>query len=116
MALPHGADVNTSTADLKVAGIFAEGMVIQRGIKVPVWGRGSPGAKVAVEFEGQRQAATVAADGKWRLTLAPLKASSAGSASRSVLAKTLLFSKMFLPVMSGSALGNRTYKRSHRIR
>ena len=78
-ALPHGADVNTSAADFKLAGIFADGMVIQRGVKVPVWGWGSPGARVAVEFAGQRQSATVAVAGKWSLNLAPLEASSVGS-------------------------------------
>jgi 6-phosphogluconolactonase (cycloisomerase 2 family) len=66
-------------AALKVAGIFADGMVLQRGVKVPVWGWGAPGAKVTVEFAGQRRDATVEDDGKWSLSLAPLKASSNGS-------------------------------------
>ncbi len=68
--------ITASAADLKVAGIFADGMVVQRGVKVPVWGWGSPGAKVAVEFADQRQSATVASDGKWRVNLTPLQASS----------------------------------------
>ena len=66
-------------ADFRVAGIFADGMVLQRGVVSPIWGWGSPGAKVTVEFAGKRQSAEVASDGKWRLNLAPLQASSAGS-------------------------------------
>jgi sialate O-acetylesterase len=71
--------ITASAADFTVAGIFADGMVIQRGVEVPVWGRGSRGAKVTVEFAGRKQSTKVAGDGKWRLNLAPLEASSAAA-------------------------------------
>lgn len=49
-------------------------MVLQRGVKVPVWGTGAEGEKVTVTFAGQTKEATVK-DGKWRVDLDPLKAS-----------------------------------------
>ncbi len=70
---------SAQAADLRVAGIFADDMVLQCGVKVPVWGWGSPGSEVNVEFAGQRQDAMVGDDGKWSLNLAPQKASSNGS-------------------------------------
>lgn len=54
---------------------FADAMVLQRGMKVPVWGKADPGAKVAVAFAGQVQEAQTDAKGAWRVELAPLEAS-----------------------------------------
>ncbi|WDE99347.1 hypothetical protein PQO03_16040 [Lentisphaera profundi] len=34
------AATNTFATELSVAGIFSDGMVLQQGIKVPVWGMG----------------------------------------------------------------------------
>ncbi len=54
---------------------FCDYMILQRDMKVPVWGWSSPGAKVTVQFAGQKQTATAAEDGRWRVQLDPLKAS-----------------------------------------
>ena len=62
-------------AELKLASIFGDHMVLQREMPLNVWGRGTPGAEVAVEFSGQRKTAKCAADGSWRVTLDPLKTS-----------------------------------------
>ncbi len=62
--------------------VFGDNMVLQRGQRVPVWGSGAPGEKVTVEFAGQSVSATAGADGRWRLDLAPLAASAAGSEFR----------------------------------
>ena len=78
-ALSLSSGITAAAADFNVAGIFAPGMVIQRGVNAPVWGWGSPGTVVTVEFAGQRQSTNVAGDGKWSLILAPLEASSVGS-------------------------------------
>ena len=43
-----------------------------------VWGWGTPGETVTVEFAGQRKAAKVPASGKWRVDLDPLPACSEG--------------------------------------
>ena len=62
--------------------VFGDNMVLQRGQKVPVWGRGEAGERVTVEFAGQSVAATTGADGRWRLDLAPLAASAEGATFR----------------------------------
>ena len=43
-------------------------MILQRDMPVPVWGFAATGEKIAVSIAGQ-QAETVAADGKWKVTL-----------------------------------------------
>lgn len=62
-------------ADVTLAPLFRDGAVLQRDQPVPVWGRAAPGEAVRVEFAQQSLAATTGADGKWRVTLAPLRAS-----------------------------------------
>ncbi len=56
---------------------FADNAILQRQMKVPVWGWSKPGTKVTVTFAGQTKAATAGRDGKWMLKLDPLKASAA---------------------------------------
>lgn len=70
-------------AEVKLPAIFSDHMVLQRDTVVPVWGTAAPGEKVTVEFAGQRPAATAGADGKWRVTLAPL----AGAAPQTLTIK-----------------------------
>ena len=47
--------------------IFGHNMVLQRGQRVPVWGKGAPGEKVSVSFAGQSVSTTTGADGRWRV-------------------------------------------------
>ncbi|MEI6645897.1 MAG: sialate O-acetylesterase [bacterium] len=60
---------------LEAACVFGSNMVVQAGMKVPVWGWGEPGAEVDVSFAGQHVKGVVKADGDWRVELAPLKTS-----------------------------------------
>lgn len=62
--------------------IFGDGMVLQRGQRVPVWGSGAPGERVTVSFAGQDVSTTAGADGKWRVDLAPLAANAEGAEFR----------------------------------
>ena len=57
---------------------FADGMVLQRGRSVPVWGWADAGEKVTVTFAGQTRTATAASDGTWRVDLAPMEATKEG--------------------------------------
>ena len=52
-----------------VAAVFADHMVLQRGIPVPVWGSAEPGQTVTVTFGGQTKSATAGADRKWMARL-----------------------------------------------
>jgi sialate O-acetylesterase len=62
-------------AEVKPASMFTDNMVLQRDIKVPVWGTAAPGEKVTVQFAGQKIEAVADAGGNWRANLAPLKTS-----------------------------------------
>ena len=57
---------------------FSDGAILQRGMKVPVWGKADSGETVKVEFAGQSLVTKAGADGKWRVDLAPMEASSEG--------------------------------------
>jgi sialate O-acetylesterase len=61
-----------SRADVKVPAIFGDHMVLQRGMKIPVWGTADAGEKVTVNVAGQTQSATADENGKWRVTLDPI--------------------------------------------
>lgn len=57
-------------------GVFSDQMVLQREAPVPVWGTADPGEAVAVSIAGQTATTKAGKDGKWRVELKPLKASS----------------------------------------
>jgi sialate O-acetylesterase len=63
-----------AVADVRLPGMFSDSMVLQRDIKLPVWGWAVPGEEVTVEIAGQKVAAKADEVGRWRVTLAPLKA------------------------------------------
>ncbi len=56
------------------APVFGKGMVLQRGMAVPVWGKAAPGEEVTVTFLKQSKTATADADGVWRVGLDKLEA------------------------------------------
>ncbi|NQU10931.1 hypothetical protein HQ590_09085 [bacterium] len=53
---------------------FGDNMVLQRDIKVPVWGWADPGETVTVSFRKQVVKVTAGTNGYWKAVLAPLKA------------------------------------------
>ncbi len=65
-----------SKASVMLPHIFTDHMVLQRQMPVPVWGTAAPNEQVSVSFAGQTKSATATPDGRWRVTLDPLKASS----------------------------------------
>src|ERR1043165_4511329 len=67
----------TAQADVTLNSLFADHMVLQRGMNVPVWGKAAPGEKITVQFRGQTKDAVADASGRWMTRLAPLKASAA---------------------------------------
>jgi hypothetical protein len=60
----------------RLPSIFSDHMVLQRERPVPVWGSAEAGSNVTVEFAGQVKTATADDDGKWRVDLDPMPASS----------------------------------------
>ena len=61
-------------ADVKVASIFGNSMVLQRDRAVPVWGQAAPSESVTVEFGGQKVTTQADATGRWKVALKPLPA------------------------------------------
>jgi sialate O-acetylesterase len=59
-------------ADVKLPNLISDGMVLQQGMKVNIWGTADPGEHVTVTLQDQR--ATSVADGKgmWQVKLGPL--------------------------------------------
>ena len=65
-------------ATVSLAGPFSEHMVLQQGRPVPIWGTAAAGETVTVEFAAQKKSTRTAADGRWRIDLDKLAASSEG--------------------------------------
>lgn len=62
-------------AAVKLPGIFGDHMVLQRNIKLPIWGWAAAGEKVSVQLGGAPALSTTAdATGKWRVELPALPA------------------------------------------
>jgi len=67
-------------AELKLAPVFSDHMVLQRGIPAPIWGAANADEKVVVSFGSQTLTVRADADGEWRAVLKSLTASTSGSA------------------------------------
>lgn len=64
----------SSVANVTLPKIFTDNMVLQRDVKVPVWGWAGKGEKVTVTFAGKKYSAMPDATGKWVVSLASLPA------------------------------------------
>jgi sialate O-acetylesterase len=63
-----------ASADVRLPRVFAEHMVLQREVAVPVWGWAAPGEKVTVSLADQTKSASADGDGKWAVRLDALRA------------------------------------------
>ena len=61
--------------DFQLAVPFTDNMILQRGVKVPVWGQDISGSEITVKFSGQTKKAIADRQGDWMVKLDPLKAS-----------------------------------------
>ena len=68
----------SASADVRLPRIFGDHMVLQRGIKLPVWGWAEAGEKITLTLKGKdlNVTAEVAADGsgQWKIDLPVLEA------------------------------------------
>jgi sialate O-acetylesterase len=62
----------------RLAGIFADHMVVQRDQPLVIWGWADAGETVRVSFAGQEATAAAADDGSWEVTLGAVAATAAG--------------------------------------
>jgi sialate O-acetylesterase len=61
-------------AGVNVVGLFRDNMVLQCDRPVPVWGSGTPGEKVTIEFLGATTSTEVDKAGNWMVKLGPFPA------------------------------------------
>ncbi len=61
--------------EIKTPRVISDNMVLQREKPVKIWGTAKAGAKVDVEFFGQRKSAVASADGEWSVVLDSMPAS-----------------------------------------
>ncbi|NCI45411.1 sialate O-acetylesterase [Sediminibacterium sp. WSJ-3] len=54
-------------AQLRLASVFSDNMVLQRDKPVCIWGTGIPGSNIRVRFAGEELNTVVAADSAWRV-------------------------------------------------
>lgn len=75
LILAVGAAVGAAVgrADVRLASIFGDHMMLQRDQPIRVWGRAEPGEAVRVKLGGAEAAAQADAEGRWLVTLPALK-------------------------------------------
>ena len=73
-ARPGTAQSDSLASRLRPARLFSDGLVLQRGLPVPVWGWAPRGTSVSVSLNGQTRSAAADATGAWRITFPAMKA------------------------------------------
>ncbi|MFZ0637649.1 MAG: sialate O-acetylesterase [Candidatus Acidiferrales bacterium] len=76
--------------------LFSDHMVLQRNMKIPVWGMADPGEDISVTLAGESARTNAGRDGRWKISLAPMAAS--GPFELTVHGKTTI---RFVDVMVG---------------
>jgi sialate O-acetylesterase len=61
-------------AAVKLPNLLSDGMVLQQGMNVNIWGTAEPGESVSVSFQGQKVSGVAGAGGEWKVKLEPLHA------------------------------------------
>jgi len=61
-------------AQITLPKVFGDNMVLQRGIKIPVWGNSAPGAHITAELGKFSTSTTADQEGKWKLRFPIFKA------------------------------------------
>jgi sialate O-acetylesterase len=61
-------------ANVSLPDVISDGMVLQQGKAVPIWGKADPGESVTVRFGAQSRTTATAGDGSWLIRLAPMRA------------------------------------------
>src|SRR5579872_6519261 len=67
--------VQAARCEVKLAGIFGDHTVLQQGVKLPIWGWADAGETVKAVAGTDTAETITGADGRWRVELAPLPAS-----------------------------------------
>lgn len=66
--------INQASAEVKLPRLIRDSMVLQRDVKIKIWGWATRGEKINVKLNGKKFNTTTGADGKWSVLLSPMKA------------------------------------------
>jgi len=87
-------------ADPLLPGIFCDHMVLQQQRDVPIWGWAEPGEKIAVTLGSTTRQAVASSDGRWKVTLPPMKAGGpflvTVRGKKAILLKDVMFGEVWL--------------------
>jgi len=61
-------------AEVKLPSVISENMVLQQGLKAPIWGTADAGEEITVTLGLQKASAKAGDDGKWKVQIGPLEA------------------------------------------
>ena len=78
LVLVGGVAANSGFAEVRANRMFSDHMVLQRGMRVPIWGTAAPGEKITVTFRDRKKQTEADKDGKWLVRLDPLKVGEPG--------------------------------------
>lgn len=87
-----------ASAEVTLPTVFSDGMVLQREMKVPVWGDAGPDSEVTVRFDDQSATTRADEDGEWRVELDAMEAS---SQPRDLVVETAEDKRTFTDVLVG---------------
>ncbi|HEX9511130.1 MAG TPA: sialate O-acetylesterase [Puia sp.] len=59
---------------VKLPRLVSDGMVLQRGVPIKIWGWAAPGENITVQFDGEKVSAMTGDDREWSVLLKPRKA------------------------------------------
>src|SRR5438128_11973194 len=62
-----------ASAEVRLPAFFSDGMVLQQGTPVLVWGFADPGEEVSVTLSGQTRTVKADSEGRWMMRLDQLK-------------------------------------------
>src|SRR6266496_4886805 len=63
-----------SSAQVRLPRLIRDSMILQRDVKIKIWGWASAGEKLTIKFNGKKLKAIADKDGKWLAWLSPMKA------------------------------------------
>jgi sialate O-acetylesterase len=63
----------SALADVRLPAVISDNMVLQQGMKIPIWGKADAGEQVTVTFEGFRASVAANSQGQWKVEIGPLK-------------------------------------------
>jgi sialate O-acetylesterase len=66
------ASIQPTYADVTLAPVFTDNMVLQRQTKIPVWGKANPHELVTVNLAQQKRSIKADDGGRWKVWLAPV--------------------------------------------